>query len=380
MKCPKCGSEHLKKNGFLDSGKQRYMCKDCGKGFSSFEPIINVIEPCIYCGSKNVVKSGKTKQNKQIYLCKDCHRKFNENRIELLDATCPICGGELRYKGWSNNGQTRRFICKQCKKGFNENTVITEKPKKPEKCPKCGATHINLCGHDTKTKKQRYKCVTCGYKFVENPTKPTPQIWEKECPICHHIGARKAGKSNGKQYYQCLECKHKFLEGGLFKHVTKEEIEELKKYYINGYSVLDMSRIFGKTKRTIKAHLAKYIDENDKEQRNIKLNEYIVDLILNGGNIKTICQKYNKTKTELNKMMAKYYRKERITNEQFSNILRFGVGAGVPVEYLAPYIKCSEKKCLSILSQYEIPERPKYQRTETEKHQDWFELNKFALH
>lgn len=32
MKCPKCGSENLTKDGKRD-GRQRYRCKDCGKSF-----------------------------------------------------------------------------------------------------------------------------------------------------------------------------------------------------------------------------------------------------------------------------------------------------------------------------------------------------------
>ena len=39
MNCPNCGSDKLKKNGFLASGKQRYFCKECKKHFSSFDVI-----------------------------------------------------------------------------------------------------------------------------------------------------------------------------------------------------------------------------------------------------------------------------------------------------------------------------------------------------
>ena len=31
IKCYHCGSEELKKNGFAPNGKQKYLCKDCGK-------------------------------------------------------------------------------------------------------------------------------------------------------------------------------------------------------------------------------------------------------------------------------------------------------------------------------------------------------------
>ena len=32
MKCPKCGSEHIRKNG-IKQGKQNHICADCGRQF-----------------------------------------------------------------------------------------------------------------------------------------------------------------------------------------------------------------------------------------------------------------------------------------------------------------------------------------------------------
>lgn len=38
MKCPKCGSEQLRKNGH-QYGKQRFLCKECGRQFiESYSP------------------------------------------------------------------------------------------------------------------------------------------------------------------------------------------------------------------------------------------------------------------------------------------------------------------------------------------------------
>jgi insertion element IS1 protein InsB len=31
--CPRCGTSHIKKNGTTRQGKERYRCKECGKGF-----------------------------------------------------------------------------------------------------------------------------------------------------------------------------------------------------------------------------------------------------------------------------------------------------------------------------------------------------------
>jgi transposase-like protein len=33
MKCPRCNSEKIVKNGSIHNGKKKYMCKDCGRQF-----------------------------------------------------------------------------------------------------------------------------------------------------------------------------------------------------------------------------------------------------------------------------------------------------------------------------------------------------------
>ena len=33
MNCPKCESEQIIKNGSIHNGKQKYLCKDCGRQF-----------------------------------------------------------------------------------------------------------------------------------------------------------------------------------------------------------------------------------------------------------------------------------------------------------------------------------------------------------
>jgi transposase-like protein len=34
IECPNCRSRHHKKNGRIHNGKQRYLCKDCGRQFT----------------------------------------------------------------------------------------------------------------------------------------------------------------------------------------------------------------------------------------------------------------------------------------------------------------------------------------------------------
>lgn len=424
MSCPYCGSENLKKNG-IKHNKQQYQCKDCKKYFSSNNVEIKPKEEtvkCIYCGG-HTNKSGKTKWGVQIYWCRDCHKRFNENTMPQppIEERCPYCGGELKYKGWSNNGHNRRYICKECGKGFSgdlsnlqvrviekpcpycgsedvkkggrlrsgakryfcnscgkgysENTIVTDPPHKPDKCPECGGTHINCSGHD-KNGKQRYKCMSCGRKFVENPTQNKFKVWQHTCPKCGHTEARKAGKSQNKQYYQCLNCGHKDLEGGKYKHISAKDVVKLRKYYRQGLPIKHIAKNLNRSEKITRTIIKKFMTPMDKMFNIIGQQNNIRNLALSGYSTFKLCGMYGKTMDELNSILEKEYKFESITEEQKNLIIKFGVGASVPVDYIAPYIPCSTHMCDSILSQYKITKR-KYKRTEVEKNQDYYELDKF---
>lgn len=424
MKCPHCGSEEVKKGGRLNSGKQRYYCKICGKSFSSSEPVVKIIKECMYCHGTNTVKSGRTKHNAQVWLCNDCKRKFNENSlpVETIEQPCPYCGGELKFKGWSNTGHKRRYICSVCKKGFsgdlnnlqvkiiekpcpycgsedvkrggklrsgvqrytcntcgrgfNKNTVIDTEPL-PEKCPKCGQDSIRKSGKDTKTGKQRYLCRSCGYKFVKNPSQQTFKVWQKECPTCGHIGAKKGGKSSGKQYYICLECGHKYLENGLYTHFTEKQKQSLRKMFIAGWDKDRIAEYFGKTPRTINVYMAKMTEEDIQAREHAKMN--IIDKqIAQGASLTNLCHKYNLSKETIDKRAQTVLASETVSSEQKELILKFGVECAVPVPYLAPYVKCSERMCEKIISKYPRVGRKKFVLSEKDRAFDKMELDKFV--
>ena len=78
--CPSCGSSNNVRDGKLESGHQRYKCKNCGLRHSaehSFKPFTNSLYSCPICGSKNLKKKGLNKTKKyEIYQCKDCSKQF----------------------------------------------------------------------------------------------------------------------------------------------------------------------------------------------------------------------------------------------------------------------------------------------------------------
>lgn len=95
--CPKCGSDKILKKG-TRVGKQRYKCNSCGANFTegvpykSAPPILRSHNlKCIRCGSSHVVRDGKLLDGTQRYKCVDCNLNFSKktkltegNREEVL--------------------------------------------------------------------------------------------------------------------------------------------------------------------------------------------------------------------------------------------------------------------------------------------------------
>lgn len=425
LHCPHCNGINFRKAGFLASGKQRYICKDCKKGFSSFIQIAKQPnKPCIYCHGNNTVKSGRTKNNIQIWLCKDCNRKFNENNlpVEHIEQKCPYCGGEITVKGWSNNHTVRRYVCKSCRKsfsgnlnnikvrdfmpcpychsnnvkkggrltsglkryvcndcgkGYNEGTKIVEQPCLPESCPKCGEHIIARSGKDNNGK-QRYRCKSCGYKFIENPVGRVAERHEVQCPKCNNMEAVKCGKTNGKQYWKCTKCGHKYLLDGVYKHRTQEQKQQIVDLYKAGVTQLQISEFLNISIKTIYRILKEQdaLNTDTKTPKGSK-RDLIVKAILNGHNMQMIAKKTGYNTKMLRDMMRYEYKKEKLSPQQKDLIIKFGVNCAVPIDYLAPYVPCSQRLCKQILHKYEITQRKKPVLTEQEKAFDRLELDKF---
>lgn len=478
VKCIYCGG-HTNKSGKTKWGVQIYWCRDCHKRFNeNTMPQPPIKERCPYCGGELKYKGWSNNGHNRRYICKECGKGFSGDlsnlQVRKIEKPCPYCGSEDVKKGGHLRSGARRYVCNSCGKGYNENTVVEEPKHRPEKCPYCGGTHINCSGHD-KNGKQRYKCVECGKKFVENPTQKEFKRWEIECPYCHHVGARKAGVSSGKkQYFQCLECKHKFMEHQHHQHTTPILRANVLKDLELGMTKLDISKKYGVSEKTIGTitkgrelawrriqvqetklkrkleHLAIQRKKRNFREQNVEdlknkvvfhyscygvsleenlkrefmdlFNSYLQDKIkkytlteqfklllekghpimkqkqeeqerrlkrqrkfsmikevLKGQPEDMVASKYNVDIKHLQDSLEKYYNMESLTEEQKSNIIKFGVGASVPVEYIAPYIPCSVKKCQEILSKFTVKPRKKYERTEQEKHQDWYDLDKYIM-
>lgn len=307
MKCPYCNGENIKLAGKLRSGKNRYYCKDCKKGFSDNTKIKEKIEiECPYCHEHQIKLDGKLPSGSQRYYCKSCKRGFSDNTNPIenpVNEKCPYCGGPLRSAGYNRSG-TKRYKCKACGKGcsekgeglrkpifkyinkdiecpyckshsirkagkdnnkqryqclecnkyFNKDTIIKEPLNIT--CPKCGKKHINKSGFNP-SGTRRYKCVDCGYKFTLDVT---PRYFEPQaqtCPMCGHNEAKKAGRSGKgpyaerKQYYKCCKCGHKFLIDGKYHQLTDKDKQFIIKFGVNlGVPATQIAKEIGCTDKT----------------------------------------------------------------------------------------------------------------------------------
>ena len=278
MNCPRCGSENLQKKG-KRLGNQRYRCKDCSASFTEGVPYkeapnYEVLEKkCSRCGSTEVVRDGKLEDGAQRYLCKGCGLRFSDNSAESLTIRweCPYCGAPLIYSGYGKLGQ-REYKCSSCNKSCSGD-MITGKPIK----------RVAFKEHNTSV----------------------------SCPCCGSKNIRKAGiAKGGRQRYRCNECEKQFM--------TDYRLPPKK----------------------------------------AGLKERIIGLIMNGYNLKKVGKQLGFSERYIREFMEPFYEGECISDEQRQLIIKYGAHCKVPIDYLAPYVRCSEKMCRKVIKEYNSMLRP----------------------
>ena len=205
-KCPHCGSQRLRKCGFLRSGYKQYYCRDCKRRVSALT-----------------------------------EKKF----YHTSEIPCPHCGSFRNKKFGKLKSGTARRICSNCGRSFSEKTIIREKL--TESCPMCSSTEILRHGK-TKYGEQKYKCKTCNHIFCHRDI----EYLEIECPKCH---AKKAVKSAtvgylGQPCYRCALCHHRFMENSKLA-LTQEQKDSILREYKNGVQLNELSKKYSRTEPTV---------------------------------------------------------------------------------------------------------------------------------
>ena len=101
-----------------------------------------------------------------------------------------------------------------------------------------------------------------------------------------------------------------------------------------------------------KRFIAEQKKKQDAEYIEQHKTEFIIDAIFKGQTEEDVATRYNITTDEVNNIVNSLYKREVINKQQQALIINYGIGCNVPVEYIAPYVPCSIKKCNEILQQY----------------------------
>lgn len=80
--------------------------------------------------------------------------------------------------------------------------------------------------------------------------------------------------------------------------------------------------------------------------------ENIIRAVLRGKNVQKLSEEYKCTQRTINDLLRPYYKLETITSQQKKTIIKFGFYLQVPVDYMAEYVKCSERKCTEVLNKF----------------------------
>lgn len=244
-------------------------------------------------------------------------------------------------------------------------------------CPKCGKSHIVKSGSNRG--KQRYQCKDCKHRFVLNPAKVYKEHYEKECPACHYPYARKAGKYKERQLYICKACNHKFSEEPMQRRVTEGDRKYIRKLHFSGVTNKDIAKRTGFSIKTIFNTLRDVKEKKVPTKTPVgELKKEIMSRILNGEALPKVARESGFEASNIRDMLRFAYSKETLSKEEKELLLTFGVNCNVPVDYLAPYIHCSQRICKEFFKKYRgIRRKKRRPLTNTEKAFDKIELDRF---
>ena len=129
-RCPRCGSDHVRKYGFTRSRKQQYFCNDCKKKYIGVH--IPSVKPnygkCPYCGNTDLVSKGYRK-GKHRFLCKTCNKHFTEG-VEIKyykKPPCPYCGSQHIHISQHRKDGITYYGCQDCGRYFRDHIELTPK-------------------------------------------------------------------------------------------------------------------------------------------------------------------------------------------------------------------------------------------------------------
>lgn len=270
---------------------------------------------CPRCGSVKLQKKGK-RLGRQRYRCKECSSSFTEGityqeapSYEALNKICSRCGSTHIVRDGKLQDGAQRYLCKECNLRFSDNS--SENLTTTWKCPYCGHPLV-YAGHG-KLGQREYRCNACKKSCSGDQItgKPIKRVYFSEtntnikCPTCGSLNIKKAGVSkDGRQKFICKEC---------------------NKGFMHNYKL---------------------------QPKPTGLKQIVIKEILKGKNLRKVSLSTGYSERYVREFMEAYYNSETISEEQKELITKYGCHCSVPVNYLAEYVKCSEKMCKKVIKQY----------------------------
>ena len=424
LNCPSCNSDNIRLSGHdTKTGKQRYICRNCGRKFveNPTQVTFKVHEKtCPYCGHVGAKKGGKS-SDKQYYICLSCNHKYLEgglwqhttkekkssiiqdythgmnkeqlsekygvsyrtinnvlrtdNAYKLKLVTAKLQTLKNNYEKvlkWENN-KTSRIM--------EADNILKEFVKKFDNIPIKRVNELHALISEYKQSKESKK------SLQESLSKLTATI---KSDI-------KAENDKIKKLVELSTIKHK--KGLKQEHINKYRNKFITKFSdypieipndsLNAFDNLAEKYMQDKcTKREFEtsanqiikstAPIMQELYKNECEKRQEEKKKLACKWVMHGEDEKVVAEKCSMDIEYLKELVTPLYKKETLTPKQINTIIHFGVGAAVPVEYLAPYIPCSIKMCKKILSKYNIMDKKDYVVSEQEKNFDKIWLDRFA--
>ena len=418
--CPYCGG-NLKYKGWNKSGSRRYLCKSCGKGCSGETPKkLNTFHselPCPYCGSYHAKKSGKLRNGESRYVCIDCGKGFSsKTKIQIIPQglTCPDCGStDIGTHGMDTKTGKQRYRCHKCNRRFVENASQPKFQVHKKECPYCGYIEAKKGGRSQG--KQYYICLECNHKYLEGgkfqhlTQNKKDYILEQihkgvsQKDIAKKIGVNVKSINNllrkTDEYKAIRKEFAKFQRERVnrmqrFQHVYKIKQECVSRFqefesklsfkffltfpktaadYLN--KSIDRKQFDRSVQSLMKAEITRISEQYIAEKYEQSKKQACLEIMM--GQPESIVKKYNVKFEDIEDTLKRLYKAEHINQAQLDTIVKFGVGCAVPIEYLAPYIPCSQKMCGRILKKYNITKKKPVPLTEQEKAFDKIWLDKY---
>lgn len=392
--CPYCHSTDTRKNGIAD-GVQRYQCNTCERLFNDnteknlkrIEQEEKIKKPCVHCGSLNVRVKHYRQQTINFH-CKDCGKGFTyKNNIPFTrqikktitdkKVTSSKYTPEIieKIKSMLEEGYYKKEIAEQLNLGvksvesYTKGLSVNKEARMkrlgiPEKVkvvkertikPKSVKPKINL---EEKRRLEQEK------KELERKIALEKEARLEELKQKQEEEKRKLKQDiiNGKkQYIENLKEQYEIRLGEYDVEIPQEfknAFNRLSYNFINDIIKKDKLNVeFKDMLCKVEKYMSKLAQENLMFAQEKRIKSICKDIFY-GISEENVIEKYNVTKKEMNEIINPLYEKEKLTSLQRQTIVKYGVRCNVPVDYIAPYIPCSIKKCNEVLSKYKIP-KPK---------------------